>query len=127
MSTDRRTFLKAGAALLASGAAGTSHGQGSLQSTADALLQGVRTGDAVLVVSYFGNPIAPSWCTLSRQRPEIVWIEDRAQALWPNSNPMGSWVVYSPRKLIGVPDGGVLVRHGDPLEEPVTEMRRSTD
>ena len=53
MSTDRRTFMKAGAALLATGAAGLSHGsQESLKSSADAVLQGgVDAGDVPGVVA----------------------------------------------------------------------------
>jgi len=52
MKADRRTFLKAGAALLASGAAGHARSQGSLQSNADALLQGAAdTGDIPGVVA----------------------------------------------------------------------------
>jgi len=52
MSTDRRTFLKAGAALLASGAAGVAHSQGSLQSNTDSLLQGATdAGDVPGVVA----------------------------------------------------------------------------
>ena len=52
MSTDRRTFLKAGAALLASGAAGVAHSQGSLQSNTDTLLQSATdAGDVPGVVA----------------------------------------------------------------------------
>jgi methyl acetate hydrolase len=56
MSTDRRTFLKAGAALLATGAAEAAHSQsskeGSLQQNADALLRSaVDAGDVPGVVA----------------------------------------------------------------------------
>ena len=52
MSTDRRTFMKAGAALLASGVAGLSRSQGSMQSNVDALLQGAAdAGDVPGVVA----------------------------------------------------------------------------
>ena len=52
MNTDRRTFLKAGAALLASGAAGSAHSEGYLRSNADALLQrAADTGDVPGVVA----------------------------------------------------------------------------
>ena len=47
MSTDRRTFLKAGAALLASGAAGVARSQASLQSNVDELLRGAADGGEV--------------------------------------------------------------------------------
>src|SRR5262245_32134872 len=47
MKTDRRTFLKAGAALLASGTAGCASRPGSLQSNADALLQNAADANVV--------------------------------------------------------------------------------
>ncbi len=92
MSTDRRTFLKAGAALLASGAGGVAHGQASLQSTADALLQGgVDANDVPGVVALatdrsgtiyeggFGqrnNTLAP------RMTPDtVVWIASMTKAI----------------------------------------------
>jgi len=56
MSTDRRTFLKAGAALAASGAAGLSHSEDTLKSNADALLQGAAdAGDVPGVVAVAVN------------------------------------------------------------------------
>src|SRR5262245_36726333 len=52
MKTDRRAFLKAGAALLASGAAGSAYSEGYLRSNADALLQrAADTGDVPGVVA----------------------------------------------------------------------------
>jgi len=52
MKTDRRTFLKASAALLASGAAGSAYSEGYLRSNADALLQrAADTGDIPGVVA----------------------------------------------------------------------------
>jgi methyl acetate hydrolase len=56
MSVDRRTFMKAGAALLASGAAGVSYSEGSLKDNADALLQrAAETGDIPGVVAVATN------------------------------------------------------------------------
>jgi hypothetical protein len=52
MSTDRRTFIKAGIALLASGAAGTVRSERSLSNAADALLRSaVDAGDVPGVVA----------------------------------------------------------------------------
>ena len=65
-------------------------------------------GDAVLVIAHFGRPPAPALRRLAASRPDVTWIEDRAQALWPGPA-WGDAVLYSPRKLLGVPDGGYLV------------------
>ena len=92
MSTDRRTFLKAGAALVASGAAGVAHGQGSLQSTADALLQGaVDANDVPGVVAlatdrngtiYEGGFGQRNNTLASRMTPDtVVWIASMTKAV----------------------------------------------
>lgn len=92
MKTDRRTFLKAGAALVASGAAGITHGQGSLQSNADALLQGAAdAGDVPGVVALaidrngvmyeggFGQRINGQ---TTRMTPDtVVWIASMTKAV----------------------------------------------
>ena len=52
MTIDRRTFIKAGAALVASGTAGLAHSEDSLKSNADAILRGgVDAGDVPGVVA----------------------------------------------------------------------------
>ncbi|WP_426955163.1 hypothetical protein [Muricoccus radiodurans] len=68
----------------------------------------LREGDAVLAVDYFGQPPAPEFRELVARRRDVLWIEDRAGALWPG-DPWGDALLYSPRKLLGVPDGGYLV------------------
>lgn len=70
---------------------------------------GMAAGDLVLVVAYFGQPVAPGVQDLIRRRPDLHIVEDRAQALAPGPTVDGSWVLYSPRKLLGVADGGLLV------------------
>jgi CubicO group peptidase (beta-lactamase class C family) len=56
MSTDRRTFLKAGAALAATGASGLVHSEDSLKSSADSLLQAAAdAGDVPGVVAVATN------------------------------------------------------------------------
>lgn len=80
-------------------------------------LDGVATeaasGDLVLVVAYFGEPVAAAtWRTLAR-RPDLRVVEDCAQALEPGPNRGAAWRLFSPRKLLGVADGGLLVAMGD--------------
>lgn len=68
-------------------------------------------GDAILVVDYFGRAV-------SFEAPEgVLVIEDRAQALDPGVPTFGDVVLYSPRKLLGVGDGGLLASN-QPLPQP---------
>jgi hypothetical protein len=67
------------------------------------------SGDLVLVVDYFGWPPSQQvreWITTKR---DVVWVEDRSQALWTMDPPWAPWCVYSARKLLGVPNGGMLL------------------
>lgn len=81
------------------------------------LARDLRAGDAVLGVDYFGSPAG----ALPRLKPDfadVVWIQDRAQGLWPDAAPWADHVLYSPRKVVGAPDGGVLVSRDAPLPPP---------
>jgi hypothetical protein len=69
----------------------------------------LRSGDAAVVVCYFGARPDAAWDEVREEHPAVLWIEDRAQALWIDSRPAHSWMLYSPRKVLGVPDGGILV------------------
>lgn len=72
----------------------------------------IRSGDCVLAVDYFGRPPNHGFQEFVSARTDVSWVEDRAQALDPGQAPWGDWVLYSPRKLLGVPDGGILVCAG---------------
>jgi hypothetical protein len=69
------------------------------------------------MVDYFGRPPGEAFMVLAQARPDLLWIEDRAQALDPAAPARGAVVLYSPRKLFGVADGGLLVGAGD-LPQP---------
>lgn len=70
---------------------------------------GMAAGDLVLVVACFGQPVAEGVEAFARRRPDLRIVEDRAQALDPGPAADDRWVLYSPRKLLGVADGGLLV------------------
>lgn len=89
----------------------------TLEPDAAALAAGLRPGDGVMVVDYFGRSPGPSLIEVARGRRDVLWIEDRAQALAPDRPPFGDVVLYSPRKLFGVADGGLLLAHS-PLPAP---------
>lgn len=75
----------------------------------DLLETEARPGDLLLVVAAFGLPIDESTRAFIARRPDLYVVEDRAQALNPGVEAGGGWVLYSPRKLLGVADGGLLV------------------
>lgn len=100
------------------------------------LAANLRPGDAVLAVDYFGRLPPAAFRALCASRPDCHWIEDRAQAVAPGPA-WGDYLLYSPRKVVGVPDGGVLVvRRGivpdaavadRPLDDLPAVLRRLDD
>jgi dTDP-4-amino-4,6-dideoxygalactose transaminase len=68
----------------------------------------LRRGDFVLAVDYFGRAPGAAFRRLVAARRDVGWIEDRAQALDIGAAAWGEWQLFSPRKLLGVPDGGIL-------------------
>ena len=68
-----------------------------------------RAGDLVLVAAYFGLPISAKARRALQGRPDLRVVEDCAQALDPGPDAGAAWRLFSPRKLLGVADGGVLV------------------
>jgi hypothetical protein len=86
----------------------------------DFLASHIEDGDHVLAVDYFGRPAQADFVELVRARPAAGWIQDCAHALDVGVAAWGNWLLYSPRKLIGVPDGGVLVSRDKPSLELAT-------
>lgn len=66
-------------------------------------------GDAILAIAWFGRPPDAAFQRLAANFPDLLIIEDRAQALDPRGGIEGAVRLYSPRKLLGVADGGILV------------------
>lgn len=75
----------------------------------------VSDGEHVLAVDYFGRPPDKEFLSLVQHRTDVGWIEDRAQAVDPGQGTWGDWILYSPRKVLGVTDGGILVSGRKPL------------
>ena len=93
---------------------------GTLTPDADFLRSRLAPGDAVVGVDYFGAvPSGRALAELAAEHRDLVWIQDRAQALWPDADAWADYLLYSPRKVIGVPDGGVLVSRRGALPDPV--------
>jgi hypothetical protein len=87
----------------------------SLSPRTDVIAAHAKSGEHVLAVNYFGRPPQADFIALTRSRPDIGWIEDRAHTLDAAESAWGDWLLYSPRKLFGVPDGGILVPWRKPL------------
>lgn len=81
----------------------------TLEPETTAMARVLAPGDAVLAIDYFGRPPGEAFRAVVRSRPDVLWIEDRAQALATGDDPWGELILYSPRKLLGLGDGGLVV------------------
>lgn len=81
----------------------------TLSPDCDFLKTHLKDGDAVVAIDYFGRNPDAAFLEYCKTRSDIHWIEDRAQALLPAVQPWGDYMLYSPRKLLGVADGGIVV------------------
>jgi hypothetical protein len=69
----------------------------------------IQSGDLVIMIDYFGFPLSSKIASLIKNKGGYV-LEDACQALL--SKHVGhhsDFVLFSPRKFIGIPDGGILV------------------
>lgn len=82
--------------------------------------EALAPGDMVVAVAYFGAPVCERLRRLARRRDDVTWVEDRAQALALDDADAvaAAWWLYSPRKLMGVGDGGLVVGPVDQLAAP---------
>jgi dTDP-4-amino-4,6-dideoxygalactose transaminase len=72
-------------------------------------LDQVRLGDVVVMIDYFGFPMSLECADMVRSRGAWV-VEDAAQALLTDgAGGHGDFAIFSPRKFLGVPDGGILL------------------
>ena len=68
----------------------------------------IQTGDLVVLIDYFGFPLSSKVAGLVREQGGYV-LEDACQALFSDfTGRYSDFVLFSPRKTIGVPDGGIL-------------------
>lgn len=65
--------------------------------------------DILLIVAFFGRPLSDASAEIIARRPDLRVVEDRAQALDAGPGLGHGWRLFSPRKLFGVADGGLLV------------------
>ena len=83
-------------------------------------------GDVVVLVDYFGYVRDDGLAAACRERGAIV-VEDACHALLTDgAGSLGDYVLWSPRKFAGLPDGGVLQAVRAPLPEvsvPAADQR----
>lgn len=86
-------------------------------------LNNIQPKDLVVLVDYFGFPCDPCW--IKRAREQGAWVlEDASQALLSEEvGRFSDFVLFSPRKFLGIPDGGILAFNHQPafdaeLESP---------
>jgi len=80
-----------------------------------------KAGDLVLIPAYFGLPTSQEMRTFAARRPDLRLVEDRAQALAPGGPMWADWRLFSPRKLLGVADGGILIARDDDAVLPMPD------
>lgn len=71
----------------------------------------VESGDAVLLISYFGIPLAPSLHRVLKSKGAVI-IEDLSQAFYSEPQLLADFSVLSLRKFFAVPDGGIAIANG---------------
>lgn len=80
-----------------------------------------RAGDLVVFVAYFGLPLSAAVRAFAARRADLHYCEDRAQALDAGEGLHAGWRLFSPRKLLNVADGGLIVALGEaPAPQPST-------
>ncbi len=75
----------------------------------DFLSKKIRSGDLVFGVNYFGLPPSKEFYSLVEDNKSCIFVEDCAQSIDIGENHWGDILLYSPRKLVGVADGGILI------------------
>jgi len=85
----------------------------SLQVMEDDWLSEIIAGDLVIFADYFGFDTWSSHGARAKTRGARI-VEDACQAMLnKNFSPHSDYVIFSPRKFIGVPDGGILLAKKD--------------
>ena len=81
----------------------------SLQIVEDGWLAEIQAGDLVIFVDYFGFDTWNLNGVEARARGARI-VEDACQAMLNKDfSPHSDYIIFSPRKFIGVPDGGILL------------------
>ena len=69
-------------------------------------------GDLVVIVDFFGTEVGAQFREYVEAQNHIFWLQDACH----NFSPTAAWsdfLLFSPRKLVGVTDGGILVQNNE--------------
>lgn len=77
----------------------------------DVLQRAVRAGDILVGVDFFGRPPGQPFLDFVTSHKDVLFVEDCAQAIDTGKPHWGDWRLFSPRKVVGVADGGILAPH----------------
>lgn len=72
-------------------------------------LSEVNKGEAVLTIDYLGKPFSADFYAKLASRDDILWVHDKSYSMDAGIESKADIIVYSPKKLLGVPDGGILI------------------
>lgn len=96
----------------------------------DDWIDDVAAGDLVILIRYFGLPLDHEVIAALTWRGAMV-VEDASQVLASDDDSQATFTLFSPRKFVGVPDGGILRprdpswRLQTPLVPPPTDWLRT--
>lgn len=82
----------------------------------DFLESNISDGDLVLLVDFYGVEVSCEIKEYAVSRKSIFWLQDACHNLLP-SETWTDFTLFSPRKLFGVTDGGILVQNNENLPQ----------
>ncbi len=81
-------------------------------------LNEVKAREVVLTFAPFGKALSQNFEDALLASKDIIWIEDRSQALSIETASKADACIYFPKNLLGVPDGALLVGKGMSVLQP---------
>lgn len=92
----------------------------------DSWFSEIREGDVLVAIDYFGFPYTPQ--LLQAAQNQGAWlVEDASQALLSeHASQKADFTFYSPRKILGVPDGGIL-KTSNQQNFPIITLKKPPD
>ncbi len=100
----------------------------TLEPDVSQLVHEACSGDVVLSVNYFGRLPNEVFLDFVRKHKDLIFIEDSAQTIDSGQAPWGHWRLISPRKVVGVADGGYIIPTMQTLKCLLTpSVSRSTE
>ena len=87
----------------------------------------VQVNDLVVITNYFGFPSDPECEKRVKERGAWLLVDACQALLSENIDQFADFVLYSPRKFLGVPDGGVLIINNEIPDDLFTLKKAPTE